>query len=119
MTALSPKQALNVLFRANEVVRTLDPEMPTQMVQTFLAVAIQPGLTMAELGDQVGLSQSSVSRNVAALGKFHRYGKAGHDVVSAEEDPVERRRKIVKLTPKGKRLADQIIAAIQALAVAA
>ena len=49
-------------------------------------------------------SRPSASRNIAALSKWHSFGKAGHDLVEAHEDPRERRRKLVQLTPKGQRL---------------
>ena len=52
-------------------------------------------------------------RNVAALSKWHSFGKAGHDLVQAEEDPRERRRKIITLTDKGRELAAQLSDLIQ------
>lgn len=41
---------------------------------------------------------------MAALSKWHSFGKPGLDLVQAEEDPRERRRKIISLTPKGHEL---------------
>ena len=79
-----------------------------QTAQTFIAVALQPGITMKELSERVGISQASCSRNVAALSRVHRLNKAGMDLVVAAEDPMERRRKVVKLTAKGQRLAEAL-----------
>ena len=62
------------------------------------------GISMKDLAEKVGIAQSSTSRNVAALSKWHRLGKEGLDLVEAIEDPAERRRKIVYLTSKGKAL---------------
>lgn len=99
------KQSLTKVIKCIEEFRKIDPQMPPQMAVSFLWVCIHNGITMKDLADRVGVSQSSMSRNVAALSETHRYGKAGYDLVFATEDPTERRRKIVKLTPKGRRVA--------------
>jgi len=72
-------------------------------VQAYLAVALRPGLTMADMTDMVGMSQSSCSWNVGALSKCHRLGKLGMDYVDAIVDPHQQRRKVMYLTPKGKQ----------------
>ena len=103
------KLAYNKGIRLLEEFRKLDSEMPIQMAATFLMVANEEGITMKNLGNRLGISQSSCSRNVAALSRWHRLGNPGHDLLYAIEDPVERRRKIVKLTPKGKRVAETVL----------
>lgn len=104
MKAKTYTNKLNVL----EEFRKIDPEMPIQMAVVFLNIASDEGLNMTELYKRSGISQSSVSRNVAALSKWHRLNKAGHDLVVTKEDPNERRRKVVFLTNKGRILADAI-----------
>src|SRR5690606_26063331 len=94
--------------------RELDPEMPLQMATTFILVASSPGITMKDLSPQLGFSQASCSRNIAALSKVHRHNKPGHGLVYAIEDPVERRRKIVKLTARGEKLAARLRHIIEA-----
>lgn len=91
-----------------EEFRKIDPEMRLQMVATFMTVANEEGITMKELGARLGISQSSCSRNVAALAQQHWLNKPGHDLLIATEDPDERRRKILKLTAKGRRVAEAI-----------
>ena len=63
---------------------------------------------MAEIAEELGLSQSTVSRNVAYLGDWNRHREKGHQLVEAFEDPSERRRKLVRLTPKGKRFVTSL-----------
>jgi DNA-binding MarR family transcriptional regulator len=92
-----------------EIARAEDPVMPTQMLQTFLAVARQPGINMQQLGEILKTSQASCSRNVAALGKWHKLGEPGLDLIEAVEDPIERRRKIMFLTPKGRAHVQEIL----------
>jgi len=95
-------------FKFVEELRTIDSEMPLQTAAAFLLVAMFPNITMKEMTERLGTSQASVSRNVAALSKIQRQDKPGHDLVFAEEDPAERRRKIVRLTRKGELLAERL-----------
>lgn len=97
-------------FRLIQEFRKLDDDITTLMASLFLRVVLnaKDGITMKQLGEQEGVSQASVSRNIAALSKWHRLHRPGLDLVEAMEDPLERRRKIVKLTPKGRRVAESI-----------
>lgn len=95
-------------LRFVEEFRKMDPEMQMQTAAVFLTVVIEPGITMRRMGDKLGLSQASCSRNVTSLSKWRKENIPGHDLVEAVEDPSERRRKIVHLTPKGKRVAESI-----------
>lgn len=49
------------------------------------------------------LSPMVCSRTVAALSKWQRRGTRGLDLIEAIEEPRERRRKIMYLTPKGRQ----------------
>ena len=106
------REEIHRLMAVIEIARAEDPVMPIQMLQTLLAVARQPGITMQELGEILGTSQASCSRNVAALGKWHKFGEPGLDLVDAIEDPVERRRKIIFLTPKGRARVQEVLSAM-------
>jgi len=102
--------AFRTLLKALDEFRKLDPVMPAQTMAHFLAVADRAPeeISMGELAEAIGLSQSSTSRNIAYLGKTWKPGVAGLDLVEAFEDPMERRRKLVRLTPKGKRVAESL-----------
>ncbi|MEQ8964530.1 MAG: winged helix DNA-binding protein [Azospirillaceae bacterium] len=104
--------ALDRLIEVLETFRALDPDMPIQYALSFLTLARHEGLSMRELSDRLGIAQSSASRNVAALSEWQSFRRPGHDLVRAEEDPRERRRKIVRLTAKGRALADRLAALI-------
>ncbi|HYE53042.1 MAG TPA: winged helix DNA-binding protein [Azospirillaceae bacterium] len=108
MEPISRHDELNPLVRVLEEFRTLDPDLPIQYALSFLTIAQNEGMSIRDLSERLGIAQSSASRNVAALSKWHSFGKAGHDLIEAVEDPRERRRKIVTLTPKGRALAERL-----------
>lgn len=87
-------------------------DIPAQQLQALLAIALQPGLTMSELATRVGMAQSSCSRNVAHLSKWFKPGLPGLDLVETYEDPRERRRKVMYLTPKGRARVTKALEAI-------
>jgi len=112
-TAAWHPDALDPLVRVLEALRLLDPDLPIQYALSFLTIAQNEGLSIRDLSERLGIAQSSASRNVAALSKWHSFGKEGHDLVQAEEDPRERRRKIITLTDKGRTLAAHLSDLIQ------
>ncbi|MGG9998958.1 MarR family winged helix-turn-helix transcriptional regulator [Pseudovibrio ascidiaceicola] len=99
------------IVKSMEVLQKLSPQLPLNMCHVFLCVAAKPGISTNELVEQTGLSQASISRNLTALGKIHRNGKPGFDVVQCVEDPNDRRRNVSFLAPKGKYLLEEIVAA--------
>jgi DNA-binding MarR family transcriptional regulator len=83
-------------------------DIPLQQVLTFAHVADRQELPMADLIDLTGVGQSSVSRNVAALSSTRGVREPGYGLVEAYEDPAYRRRKLVKLTARGRALVAEI-----------
>lgn len=109
-TANQDTQSLSLLLTLLEMIRKeIDTEAPSQMIAVFIRVALNDGITMNALVEETGMSQSSISRNIAALADKHRLGFKGHGLVCTMEDPSSRRRKIVSLTPKGKQLKRRVI----------
>lgn len=106
-TRIRPDEIATVT-RVLEAFRTLDPDLPIQYALSFMTIAQNEGISIGELADRLGIAQSSASRNVAALSRWHSFGKAGLDLVSAQEDPRERRRKVVALTDKGRAFLDDL-----------
>ncbi|HSK40358.1 MAG TPA: helix-turn-helix domain-containing protein [Arenibaculum sp.] len=103
---------VSTLVRVLEALRRLDPDMPIQYALSFLTVAQNEGLSIRELSERLGIAQSSASRNVAALSRWRGFDRPGHDLVQATEDPRERRRKVVTLTPRGRALVDELRALV-------
>tara|TARA_Y100000401_G_scaffold23031_1_gene15591 strand:- start:9193 stop:9534 length:342 start_codon:yes stop_codon:yes gene_type:complete len=90
--------------------RELDAEIQSQCIAVFLTVVARGGenVSMAEIQKDLDMPQSSVSRNVALLSKWSRHGQKGHDLLESHEDPKERRRKLCRVTAKGKRFIERI-----------
>jgi DNA-binding MarR family transcriptional regulator len=104
--------ALQVLLRAWQE-HTGERETPIQQVLTFAYVAgSSEPVPMADLIDSTGVSQSSVSRNVATLGPGVSPSQPGYGLMEAFEDPYYRRRKLVRLTSKGLKLRNELQTAL-------
>lgn len=99
----------DIMLKIVERFREVDAEMQAQSMAVLLKVAKHPvPIKMAEIAEELGLSQSTVSRNVAYLGDWNRRKEAGHKLLEAYEDPAERRRKLVRLTAKGRRFVKSL-----------
>lgn len=83
-------------------------DTPMSQVLTFLHIATRGELPMADLAKSTGVVLSSVSRNVAKIGPGPNPKDPGLGLVEAFEDPWNRKRKLVRLTKKGRALADKI-----------
>jgi len=108
MATLTKTRKLDRLARIVGEFRKLDASMPAGVMTAFLRIAAQPGCSTAEVADAVGMSQASASRCVQALCKdYLRHGKPakGADLVTNTLDPLNGRRRIINLTPKGKAVA--------------
>lgn len=85
-----------------------------QTAQVLLHTAVKPGILQKELQDLIGVERSAMSRNVAILSKHgYRKGVPGHELIVATEDIEDRKRKVLHLTPKGRRLMNSIVALME------
>ena len=67
------------------------------------------GLTVTELSFKGSFALSSASRHMKSLGKKDRRGNLGAEVVSDIRDPENDRRKILRLTSKGRAVVATLI----------
>lgn len=92
------RQCIEFLQRAAEI----DPEMPLQQLHCLLVVAeAEEGTSLTDLAKKVGIGLATASRYVGALGKINRRREEGLKLIESFEDPMERRKKIIRLTKKG------------------
>jgi len=90
--------------------RNIDPEMPIAEAHCLflLAKAGDDGLSLTEISKNVDIAMATASRYVGNLGKINRFKEEGFKLVESFEDPMERRKKIIRLTGKGKALINRI-----------
>jgi len=81
MDTLSPqeREALQRLFRALRHFRAMmGPTVPTQVVQAFLAVALEEDKPLHEYAEELGTNLSTASRHFMDLGERNRMKGEGH-----------------------------------------
>jgi DNA-binding MarR family transcriptional regulator len=90
-------------------------DVELQALATLWTVAERGGeMPMMEIQDALEMGQSSVSRNVDLLYRGHKVMSgltvtfSNPRLVETREDPDYRRRKYVRLTPRGKKLIDEL-----------
>ena len=94
------------LLKIIEEMRKFDPHMESQTIAVFFYVCYNGGangVSMQSISKELDLAQSTVSRNCYKLGDKTEKGP-GIGLLQSFEDPMERRRKLVRLTARGKRV---------------
>jgi DNA-binding MarR family transcriptional regulator len=80
----------------------IDPEFPLQYAVCLTIISMNEGLSVSTLADKSGLSLSTVSRIVGALSQSRQKGGEPYGLVRVEISAIERRRKEIYLTAKGR-----------------
>lgn len=89
--------------------REIDPNMRLGEIKSFLTVAMNENSLVGEVGRQAGIPTQSVSTYLKTLGEGRdRNGKPAMGLLAARTSPFDARETMVRLTPKGAALADQI-----------
>lgn len=101
------------LLKIIEEMRKFDNQIEAQAIAVFFFVATHSknndGIAMQTISEELDMAQSSVSRNCYKLADVNRHKKTGIGLVQTFEDPMERRRKLVSLTAKGKRVYNTLL----------
>lgn len=100
---------LQLIFEVLDEFRKLDAFMGSQTAQAFVAIAMREPCRMGDVAPLLGLSQSTASVKIQKLTDKDRHKNPGYNLVRAEPDPSNMRRKIIKLTPKGRKFLADII----------
>jgi DNA-binding MarR family transcriptional regulator len=96
-------------------VAKIEPDMPLRQLHCLLVIAQEPeGMSLTDISQKVGIGLATASRHVAALGKQNRHREEGLLLVESFEDPMERRKKIIRLTSKGRAAINKLIGELNA-----
>ena len=109
------RKALSQTLQVLEVFRDIDPTMQLGAAVGFVHVALEEGISVSEMAHRVGVELSSGSRYQQYFGKVDRARKPGKDLMSDPVDPNERRRKMLRLTPKGQRIVSKLETVLEGL----
>lgn len=91
-------------------ISAVDPEMPLGQAKCLFIIAKEEeGLSLTDIAKKAGIGLATASRNIAALGKINRKREEGLKLIESFEDPMERRKKIIRLTPKGRTAIRNIL----------
>lgn len=92
-----------------EEFQKIEPDLPSHGWWMFLFIAGNPDISMSDIQRRTGLASSTISRNIAWLGKQKKADVPGLNLVVAYEDPTNRRSKLVKLTPRGVAVYNSLV----------
>lgn len=95
-------------YRLIREFRKLHPEITCQLAESFLIVAMAETTTVSEVARKMGTSTAAASRHVAHLGTWDRKKSPGLGLVEMRETLADRRVKEVKLTSKGRMIAETL-----------
>lgn len=105
------KEAIQLIQGISQI----EAEMPLQQLHVLLLIAqAEEGTSLTDLAKKAGIGLATASRYVSALGKQNRHRQEGLLLVESFEDPMERRKKIIRLTDKGRMALNKLIGDINA-----
>ena len=113
MTDQDPSRAITdidmaKLAEAIEHFRSLDREIPAQVIACFLYIASHDDCNKIDMEKALKFSSASGSRNTDWLGAFHRLNKPGLGLIVKYRDRTNRRRQVLQLSPKGRILVQEL-----------
>lgn len=94
-------------------IRKIDAEMPLGQVMFFITVAQNEGKSLKEIAERCELLMPSASRYMASLMFIVGSRQTGGvSLIHAIDNPIDRRQKIITLTPAGRKLVEGLIEGI-------
>ena len=109
---LSAAKKVDLLLRQFRT--SIDPNIPAQMLQTFMTVAMNEGKSLTEIAALCSSNISTASRHLLELGARNRRMEPGYGLVDRTTEPMNLRQNAYTLTAKGRLLLDAIIKIMEA-----
>lgn len=116
---IDDKTAARALLKALKVLQDEfeTGDVPMHQAAVLLTIALEEdkdgGLEVSDVSEATGLSGAATSRNLSALGEWHRLQRPGLKLVDVKPKLEDRRRKKVELTDEGHRLIKKLRAEMQ------
>lgn len=96
------------LYRFNQ----FDPKMQVSTILVLLEIAAAEArgdeITVQDLEQRIGLKSGTASRNVYYWEAGHPDMRGGHGMVSVRIHPIDRRKRLLAMTTKGKAFLKQL-----------
>jgi DNA-binding MarR family transcriptional regulator len=109
MAASKTIDRLESAIAALKKVQTADGRgLDLDHLHTLLFVATHEGTSQIDVAKQIGVNQSTMTRIVARLGEYETPHKRGLGLVSQEVDDTHRSRRLLYLTPQGRKIVTQV-----------
>jgi len=110
MTDQPTKGQTRMLEGLQALCLTADTSMNLRMLAFLVAVRLDEGIAMPEIAALLGINQSAVSRNVSALGEWGRSAQTGLHYLYTEDNPANRKQKVLFTTGKGRKALADLLA---------
>jgi hypothetical protein len=106
-----PADTLGLLSGINNVINLLQTRLPmTSYIQAFLAVARHENESVDYYAKMCGCSSGAMSKRLSELGDVSSRdrSKPGYGLLENPFNPMDRRLRMIRLSPKGRALVDRI-----------
>lgn len=107
------RAAARALRLAIEPFYQMRPNVPLSYLRTFLLIAEEEGLGVADYAEQANIAPSVMTRNMLDIGERNRHKEEGMNLIVTERDPFDLRKHNTRVTPKGKGTVRQWVSALK------
>jgi hypothetical protein len=111
-TSTVERQVLSGLINSLRRFNQFDTKMQVSTILTLLEIALAEDkdeeISVQDLEKRIGLLSGTSSRNVYYWGEGHKDMRGGHEMVDVRIDPIDRRKRSLRLTHKGRAFINQL-----------
>lgn len=108
MDTKMPKAEVRKVLKLLNKVRDSAGDIPVQQLQLLFVVALHDGESQQEIQKYSKQSRASTSRNLQAWSPLTRLHQPGPGYIELRQDPYERRRNTVHISPRGWKYIEEL-----------